>query len=235
MASSSENLSLFDSWTFRPSFPDSWISESYSRESDALTKALQQSLYSDSFITSSSLPSSVAAASTSPDTPTPISCSSDPDSTTAAPKPKPIRSRGNTVPGATGKVSKRKPRVSSKKSQTTFITADPANFRQMVQQVTGGIRFTDNLVPVLKPEPHRISAAVIHHHLEQVTGGLPTLDTSTFLLNHQIQQQEEEDDKTVAFNGGEVGPLSYSQPMVSSGDFDSFSSFPTLESWKVIN
>ncbi|CAN0927481.1 Calmodulin-binding protein 25 [Linum grandiflorum] len=226
MASSSENLPPFDSWTFRPSFPDSWISESYSRDSDALTKALQQSLYSN--ITLSD------PFTSSPDTPTPISCSSDPDSTTQpapAPTAKPTRN-SRAVPGATGKVSKRKPRASSKKSQTTFITADPANFRQMVQQVTGGVRFTDNLVPVLKPEPHRIATRTIHHQLAQGGGGLPTLDTSSFLLDHH--QIQEGDNKPASFSN-EVGPISYSGGGAGGGgDFDGFSSFPTLESWKVI-
>ncbi|CAI0406489.1 unnamed protein product [Linum tenue] len=257
MASSSENLSLFDSWNFRPTFPDSWISEAYARDTDALTRALQQSLstslppppppldYSsaaaagggeDSLI-NSLLPTNFAGTTSNPDTPTPISCSSDPDSA-PTPAPKPRRSTNSTTtssaPGATGKVTKRKSRAASKKSQTTFITADPANFRQMVQQVTGGVRFTDAMVPVLKPEPHRLGGG---------GGGggglLPTLDTSAFLLDHhrQIQQQQ-----PGGGGGGPEGPMSFSQALVGDGpdgggaglDFGTFSNFPTLESWKVI-
>ncbi|CAI0406490.1 unnamed protein product [Linum tenue] len=246
MASSSENLSLFDSWNFRPTFPDSWISEAYARDTDALTRALQQSLstslppppppldYSsaaaagggeDSLI-NSLLPTNFAGTTSNPDTPTPISCSSDPDSA-PTPAPKPRRSTNSTTtssaPGATGKVTKRKSRAASKKSQTTFITADPANFRQMVQQVTGGVRFTDAMVPVLKPEPHRLGRG---------GGGLlPTLDTSAFLLDHHR-----------GGGGGPEGPMSFSQALVGDGpdgggaglDFGTFSNFPTLESWKVI-
>ncbi|CAI0406491.1 unnamed protein product [Linum tenue] len=206
MASSSENLSLFDSWNFRPTFPDSWISEAYARDTDALTRALQQSL-----------------------------------STAPTPAPKPRRSTNSTTtssaPGATGKVTKRKSRAASKKSQTTFITADPANFRQMVQQVTGGVRFTDAMVPVLKPEPHRLGRGgaiqLQQHHVAAAAAGggggggggglLPTLDTSAFLLDHhrQIQQQQ-----ALVGDGPDGGGAGL--------DFGTFSNFPTLESWKVI-
>ncbi|CAL1372294.1 unnamed protein product [Linum trigynum] len=282
MASSSENLSLFDSWNFRPTFPDPWISEAYARDTDALTRALQQSLSSslppppppldysaaaaggeDSLI-NSLLPTNFAGTTSNPDTPTPISCSSDPDSA-PAPAPKPRRNTNSTTtssaaPGATGKVTKRKSRAASKKSQTTFITADPANFRQMVQQVTGGVRFTDAMVPVLKPEPHRLgrggSIQLQQQHVAAAAGGgggggggglLPTLDTSAFLLDHhrQIQQQQQQQTVSVSVTpgggGGPEGPMSFSQALVGDGpdggaglDFGTFSNFPTLESWKVI-
>lgn len=249
---SSENLASIDPWAFRPTFVgDCWISELFSRDADTLTKALQKSLSNNNtnttptITTSTSQPETPSAAISptsfsdgpfKPDpvqTPTVSSLSgSDPDS--SAPK----RQRVNPVPPS-GKVSKRKSRA-TKRSQTTFITADPANFRQMVQQVTG-VRFgtaqfpaTAAAAPVLKPEPQRPCSRF------PVTGGcLPTLDTSALLLDQQPV----------------VGPISslvgsatslstFAPPMgvagdvvVGSGgglDFDAFSSFPTLESWKVM-
>ncbi|KAE8653850.1 hypothetical protein F3Y22_tig00117056pilonHSYRG00322 [Hibiscus syriacus] len=45
MASSLENnLGSIESWAFRPSFTDSWLSEAFSRDTEALTKALQDSI-----------------------------------------------------------------------------------------------------------------------------------------------------------------------------------------------
>nr|DAD35724.1 TPA_asm: hypothetical protein HUJ06_006364 [Nelumbo nucifera] len=61
--------------------------------------------------------------------------------------------------------------------------ADPANFRQMVQQVTG-VQFGNSPVPgpIFKPEPQRPGTPL--------QGCLPTLNTSAFLLdNHQQQNQ----------------------------------------------
>ncbi|CAN1306859.1 Calmodulin-binding protein 25 [Linum perenne] len=217
-------MASFDDWTFRPAFPDSWISDSHAQESDAFTKALQQSLSSfDSSSPNHSRSETVAispfnfdfaAPIRNPDAPTPIASSSDPD-----PTPKP---RGKTAAtAAVLKVTKRKkPRAASKKSQTTFISADPANFRQMVQQVTGG--GANAMVPVMKPEPQRFAGG----------GGacLPTLDTSAFFLDHI-------DPSGTPPDGGDAAdPLSFPHaPMGGGGiDFDSFSSFPTLESWKNI-
>ncbi|CAN1306860.1 Calmodulin-binding protein 25 [Linum perenne] len=238
-------MASFDDWTFRPAFPDSWISDSHAQESDAFTKALQQSLSSfDSSSPNHSRSETVAispfnfdfaAPIRNPDAPTPIASSSDPD-----PTPKP---RGKTAAtAAVLKVTKRKkPRAASKKSQTTFISADPANFRQMVQQVTGG--GANAMVPVMKPEPQRFAGG------GRTSGAcLPTLDTSAFFLDHidpsgtphQHHQQEEMQQNvtvSVASDGGDAAdPLSFPHaPMGGGGiDFDSFSSFPTLESWKNI-
>ncbi|MQK22112.1 VQ motif-containing protein, partial [Escherichia coli] len=122
---------------FRPTLPDSWFADYVVRDAETLTMALQKSISGGvaaaadgSFFPFSNLHNPDAAAA-APTTPT-VSGLSDQES---AP-----RRRGAVAPaGATGKVSKRKSRA-SKRSQTTFITADPANFRQMVQQVTG-VRF----------------------------------------------------------------------------------------------
>ncbi|KAK8649209.1 hypothetical protein V6N13_129943 [Hibiscus sabdariffa] len=159
MASSLENLGSIESWAFRPSFADSWLSEAFSRDTQALTKALQHSIsnpdsLSPALLNSSPLP-----------TPTASNVSgSDPETTLKrhpALRPAP----------PSGKVSKSKRKSrASKRSQTTFIKADPTNFRQMVQQVTG-VRFGNAQMspsPIL--EPHR-------------PGSLPTLDTSAFLLD----------------------------------------------------
>lgn len=239
-----DNMASIESWNFRhSSFADSWI-----------TDALQKSI-------SSSNPAALATDTLSPflnlikpDTttsPTPtvsgISGGSDPET------PIPKRQR-NAIPvsGGVGKVSKRKSRA-SKRSQTTFITADAANFRQMVQQVTG-VRFGNAssvpMVPILKPEPQRPG--------NRLPGGgvggacLPTLDTSAFLLDHH-QQQVVGSNSAAALAGGagtglggSGGPLSFGSNLghVSDGpgigsfgggfDFDTFTNFPTLESWKVM-
>ncbi|KAE8658821.1 Peroxisomal membrane 22 kDa family protein isoform 1 [Hibiscus syriacus] len=181
---SPENQSSIETPSFHSSFADSWITEAFSRDNQALTIALQKSI-SDSFVNTVACP---------------------------APEASPKRQRfSNPPPPPTGKVSKLKPRA-SKRSQTTFIMADPANFRQMVQQVTG-VRFGDGQMPVsplLKLEPQRLG-----NRLPNVAGPgfLPTLDTSAVLLDHQQP-----------FSGAVVG---------SSLDCEIFPSFPTLDSWKV--
>ncbi|GMI79608.1 hypothetical protein like AT3G56880 [Hibiscus trionum] len=181
---SSENQSSIETPTFHSTFADSWITEAFSRDNQALTIALQKSI-SDSLVNPVAWPT---------------------------PETSPKRQRTVfTPPSPTGKVSKRKPRA-SKRSQTTFITADPANFRQMVQQVTG-VGFGDGhmpVSPVLKPEPHRPGNRLLNG---AGPGFLPTLDTSAVLLDHQQ-----------SFSGAVVG---------SSLDCEIFPSFPTLESWKV--
>ncbi|KAH8485881.1 hypothetical protein Peur_070575 [Populus x canadensis] len=253
---SSENLASLEQWNmmFRPSLSDCWISEAYARDTEILTKALQKSLFnniddidipintntndnsSNSFSITETFSSNpinpfTGLIETAPPTPTPSNVSgSDPETAGVT------KRHRNPVPGATGKVSKRKSRA-SKRSQTTFITADPANFRQMVQQVTG-VRFNNSpvsMVPVLKPEPQRLGG-----RFQGGSGCLPTLDTSAFLLDHH--QQQVVMGSTSGSSPGS-GPVSFTQqPMMgdvgvgSSGgiDFDTFSSFPTLESWKVV-
>uniref|UniRef100_A0A5B6ZZ43 VQ domain-containing protein n=1 Tax=Davidia involucrata TaxID=16924 RepID=A0A5B6ZZ43_DAVIN len=216
---SSENL---DPWMFRPTFADSWISEAFARDTETLTKALQKSLsnHSETIMSSDAIsPFFNLVKTETPTAQTPSFSSSDPD--TAAPK------RRNPIPitNSIGKTTKRKSRA-SKRTTTTFITADPANFRQMVQQVTG-VRFGSGQLPVaplLKPEPQR--------PVNRLQGFLPTLDTSAFLLDHNQQ--------VVGPSSAAVHPSSLTIPAAAvadggSGlDFDSFSNFPTLESWKVM-
>ncbi|KAA8517876.1 hypothetical protein F0562_015335 [Nyssa sinensis] len=174
---SSENLASLDPWTFRPTFADSWISETFARDTETITKALQKSIsnHSETIISSDALSpffNLVKTETTTAQTPSVSGSDAEP----AAPK------RRNPIPvtNSTGKTTKRKSRA-SKRTTTTFITADPANFRQMVQQVTG-VRFSNGLLPVaplLKPEPQR--------PVNRLQGCLPTLDTSAFLLDHHQQ------------------------------------------------
>ncbi|CAK9322804.1 unnamed protein product [Citrullus colocynthis] len=233
---SSDNLPAFlNTWPFRSTFQDPWISDPFSRESQSLTRALHTSLLpSDSHAFSSFL-DLISSDSAHPTDPTPtvsgISAGPPPEPDTAA-APKRQRTT-SAIPPTGGKVSKRKSRA-SKRNHTTFITADPANFRQMVQQVTG-VRFGNSQIqipPVLKPEPQRPSAPFA------VCGGdgLPTLDTSAFLLNNHNHQQS-------SGSGSEIthpGPLSFGPDLglpnngPIGSDFDTFSSFPTLESWKAV-
>ncbi|CAL5356699.1 unnamed protein product [Camellia sinensis] len=222
---SSDNLASIEPWTFRPSFADSWISEAFARDTETLTKALQQSLsnYSSPDPVISPFFNLVKPETTPPP---PQSAGSGSDLETSK--------RRNSIP-ATGKPTKRKSRA-SKRNTTTFITADPANFRQMVQQVTG-VRFGGNghlpVAPVLKPAPQR--------PVNRMQGCLPTLDTSAFLLDHQHQQQQVVGSTTaaemVAAQSSSPGMNTAAALVAECGagvDFDSFSSFPTLESWKVM-
>lgn len=126
-----------------------------------------------------------------------------------------------TIPGpATGRVGKRKPRP-SKKSSTTFITADAANFRQMVQEVTGVQlppptgRF-GTPASIVRPEPQRLAAGGLMHGL------LPTLDTSAFLLDRHDRLY------------GSPAVLQRAPAREIGGDGGGFDCFPTLESWKVM-
>lgn len=234
-----DNMASIESWNFRPSFADTWIT-------DALQKSISSANPAD---TLSPLLNLIKPDATTSPTPTVSGVSGGSDPETPIPK----RQR-NAIPvsGGVGKVSKRKSRA-SKRSQTTFITADAANFRQMVQQVTG-VRFGNAtsvpMVPILKPEPQRPG-----NRLPGGGGGgacLPTLDTSAFLLDHH-QQQVVGSNSAAALAGGagtglggSGGPLSFGSNLghVSDGpgigsfgggfDFDTYTNFPTLESWKVM-
>ncbi|EHA8586555.1 calmodulin-binding protein 25 [Cocos nucifera] len=189
----------------------SWISDAFARESEALTRALQISLSDDS--------------SASPDTLSAAASSSPIRHLPAAGLVSASTRRWNPIPCShSAKVSKRKSRASSKRSPTTYINADPANFRQMVQQVTG-IRLGDAglpVEPVLKPEPQR--TAVGRPLLPQSC--LPTLDTSAFLLDRAGLVGP-----AAAVHVSSFGPAAVEGPAF---DFDPLASFPTLESWSVI-
>ncbi|XP_020597590.1 calmodulin-binding protein 25-like [Phalaenopsis equestris] len=186
-----ENGSTVQSWNHYET--QSWIPPIYARENEALTKALQISLSDDSS-TSETLsylppfpPSSAKQVST-------------------------IQNRSSIY----RKIAKRKSRV-SKRTPTTYINADPANFRRMVQEVTG-IRIGEVGRPVepavwREPEWSGLGSSV-----RQPQTGLTTLDTSALLLDCG---------GPTATASGSIGPAG--DP--SFFDFESFQSFPTLESW----
>ncbi|KAI5659698.1 hypothetical protein M9H77_28491 [Catharanthus roseus] len=222
---SSDNLVSMDAWGFRPTFTDPWLSEAFARDTETLTKALQKSLSggnSDNVSSEMINPFNYKPdTSTSPiQTPT-VSGGSENETVVSK------RRIGATVGVNGGKISKRKSRA-SKRTTTTFITADPANFRQMVQQVTG-IRFGGNgqlpVTTILKPEPHRLQ-----------TGCLPTLDTSAYLLDQQNLMVSTSSSLMVQphISASIPPPPTPSMVMTDGGsagfDFGSFCSFPTLES-----
>ncbi|KAM1576875.1 hypothetical protein ACFX15_032603 [Malus domestica] len=196
MASSENVASMMEPWAFRPNtFADSWISDAISRDTKTLTMAPQKSLSGnnpeplDSSSADFFMPFLNTIVQTPEAAPTPtvsgLSGSDDLDSAAAPLK----RQQRNAIPVAngSGKVSKRKS-PASKRSQTTFITADLSNFRQMVQQVTG-VRFGNGQVTmpsVLKPEPQRPGS-----RLAGVVGlCMPTLDTSAYLLDQPNQEPQ---------------------------------------------
>ncbi|CAA2983884.1 Hypothetical predicted protein [Olea europaea subsp. europaea] len=216
---SSHNLVTIEQqpWRFGPGMTDGWISDFFTKETETLTKALTKSFTNSSptDCTSTEMIESLLLKpeTTSSQTPTPSGCSEN---------EVPFSKRRNV--GVTGKITKRKSRA-KKRATTTFITADPANFRQMVQQVTG-VRFDSELnglipvSPMLKPD-HQSPV-----NMFQTGFTLPTLDTSSFLLDQQFVQPpviNVPQPSTMVADGGGAG-LS----------FDSFCSFPTLESWKVM-
>lgn len=212
-----DNLVAEQPWSFRPAFSDSWnISDLFTMENDALTKALQSSIAGDVF-SAEMLPYTLytkADASATPShTPTVSGVSSENEAFASSSK-----QRRQSValvaaaPPPSGRIAKRKPRPSKRAATTTFIATDPENFMQMVQQVTG-VRINGggvssrlaNSVAVLKPEPRRAA-----------DGLMPTLDTSAFLLDSSAS--------SVLSMPSAAAPEHY---------FDSFCSFPTLESWNV--
>lgn len=144
-------------------------------ENEALTSALRASM--------AAAPAHAAAASS-------FSCPATPSSSTssasellssgydheapAAPRP------ARAVPGPGpkgGRVTKRRARP-SRRAQTTYIHADPANFRRMVQEITG--------LPVPGPSSSPFPAAGSEADATlrwMPVPVLPTLDTSAFLLD----------------------------------------------------
>ncbi|CAA3013564.1 calmodulin-binding protein 25-like [Olea europaea var. sylvestris] len=214
MASSENYVTVEQPWRFRGSFTDSMAYEFYTKENEKLTKALQMSYTGGA--TTADTPTSLLEKPETMLFQTPsVSGGSECEASVSKPR---------TV-GLTRKITKRKSRA-SKGATTTFISADPANFRQMVQQMTGarlgGMNGQLPVTQVLKPEPQRPVNRL------QPSGGLSTLDTSSFLLSQTRRHQ--------------VDPISYlvAQPpatVVTDGgsgglDFNSLCNFPTLESWK---
>ncbi|XP_019186901.1 PREDICTED: calmodulin-binding protein 25-like [Ipomoea nil] len=231
---SSENLMAMEPWgVFRPGFVDPWFADVFSGETEALTKVLQKSM-SDAPVAAAppvfKAEEMLVVGTPSASGPT---VSGGSENETAGSK---RRSVGGGA--ANGKMKKRKSRA-AKRSTTTYITADAAHFRQMVQQVTG-FKFGGHLpvAPILKPEPQR---AV--QRLQPSGACLPTLDTSAFLLD-QTKPQPQTVDPTTATPLLQPPATLISPPppprmeadvsCASAFDLDFFSSFPTLESWKTV-
>ncbi|CAL0323504.1 unnamed protein product [Lupinus luteus] len=222
---SSENLASIESWAFRPNLSDSWFTDYIACEAETITKAFHKSLSPNHAVPVSPFLNLVNHDVSAPTTSTVAVICGGTDHE-SVPRRRAI--------GATGKVSKRKSRA-SKRSQTVFIVAEPANFRQMVQQVTG-VRFRGSEMVTMVPEPQRVTDGVSGGHC------LSTLDTSAFLLDHQQQQVVGPNSTGTGPGFCGVGPLSFGSPIgmvdgsfgTSDLDFDTFSSFPTLESWKVM-
>ncbi|KAG6498045.1 calmodulin-binding protein 25-like [Zingiber officinale] len=205
-----EDCSVLDPWLYHSE--SAWMSEAFARDNEALTRALQISL-SDT--------SSSGGATTSTPAASPATSSSSPfllhQNRQLAPSAAPIQPRNRPLGPASGaRVAKRRSRA-SKRSPTTYINADPANFREMVQRVTG-IQVVGNQPPasdaLVKPEPIR-AAPGSRAALQQLC--LPTLDTSALLLA----------------NG--VGSLGASLEFPAFDADVAFSpAFPTLESWGIM-
>ncbi|KAK1660232.1 hypothetical protein QYE76_048391 [Lolium multiflorum] len=197
------------------------------------------------------LASALAHASASPSSPTPSSSTTTTTTSSASElssvhydvppaHAQPVTCRPVPAPRQrTGRVSKRKPRP-SRRPPTTYITADPADFRRMVQEITG---FN---VP---GAAERAYPAAAPRRPDPLAFVLPTLDTSACFMLHQAstppQQQRWEDNTS---NGAATGMAA---PAAGAGADDSSlllmheleammsapgaaSGFPTLESWGII-
>lgn len=200
------NYSSLEPWTFRPAFTESrWFPDALTHETETITRALQISVSTDAGYTD------VLASVASAGSPSPLlDYATSASGTESAPRP----TRSPALSPPAGKVSKRKPRP-SKRSTTTLIFADPANFQQIVQQVTGipSRRTHPAADAVLRPEPRRprMRAALEGSCWR-------TLDTSAFSLEQA--------------GGVATGPVLRSQALFGSGpEGPVFPCFPTLESW----
>ncbi|CAA0832879.1 VQ motif-containing protein [Striga hermonthica] len=190
-----ENLMAEQPWQYRPAFGDAWYTGEFGDGADPLAAALRSSFSGDSSAEVLESPATIPTAS------------GGSEADFAAPKRRRV---ADGVPPS-GRVSKRKPRGSKRSAKTTFIVADPENFRRMVQQVTGvklGLGGAADLAPALGED--RIGGVV------DLDGGLPTLNSSAFLPEPPVSQPS-----PVADGGGAAAERL----------FDSFCSFPTLESW----
>ncbi|KAL5205951.1 hypothetical protein ABZP36_034160 [Zizania latifolia] len=145
---------------------------------------------------------------------------------TAPPPPQPQQPAASTAAvhhrrAAAGgrRIAKRRPRP-SRRSPTTYITADPANFRRMVHQVTGA----DDLPAAALSPPELLRPTPTPAASASAGAGalmLPTLDTSAYLL------------------GSAPPPCDGSLALVGGGAYASNNSrsncgFPTLDSWDLL-
>ncbi|KAL1554736.1 calmodulin-binding protein 25-like [Salvia divinorum] len=193
-------------WSYRPAFPDTWITDLFTMENETLTKALHTSIYGgESHGSAGMLQSIYSKAELTPvHTPT-VSGMSENEALVSK------QQRRRAVPIGGGRMAKRKSRPSKRAATTTFYNADPENFMWMVQEVTGAkiggsSGGNASASAVSRPEPRRAA------------DGFPTLDTSAaFMLDASASYAE------AATDGGARATEHY---------LDSLCSFPTLESWE---
>ncbi|KAF8043716.1 hypothetical protein BT93_A1894 [Corymbia citriodora subsp. variegata] len=220
MASSSDPIATLDAPDFRPpssSVEPSWL---FSRDAETITKSLLRSF---------SEPEAPPVAA-------PNAFFFDPESTAPASAPAPAAATASSFdpesaaarkrPRTGGASRKKRKSRSSNRSQTTFIAADAANFRRMVQQVTGVKLGGPHAFapPATKLEPQQRAGC-------RFPGGgggpFPNLDASSSLLVGGVG------------GGGAEGPLCFPAVAAEGGGagvlgFDSYACFPTLDSWKLI-
>lgn len=197
-------------WQMHPTFDDCLIQDIFTMESETLNNALQKSFagnhpsYAEDLLSAQMVESFFAAP-----VPTPTAFGGLENDAPFS------RTHQSVAPS--GRVTKRKSRGTKRATTTTFITADPSNFRKMVQQVTGGsFVLMDEyfpVSPVLKPEPCRPMNGL------QPCGGLHTIDSPVFPLQDSSAQLLPP--PAAVADGGAT-------------QFDSFGGFPTLGSWKVM-
>lgn len=230
MVSSENLLAMEQPWgPFCQTFADSWFCDVFSKETEALTKVLQNSLTNPSIENNSSYEIStdtVESFLASPEL-TPVQTP-----TAAGGLGSGVSVSKRRIDAPTGRITKRKSRLSKRAAATTFITTDPANFRQMVQEVTGvrfgGLKGQFAAAQVVKPEPQRAMSYM------QDGGCLPTLDTSAFLLD-QAGSSSSLSVERLAANVSPSQPISVGDGGGGAGfEFESYCSFPTLESWKAV-
>ncbi|XP_010508777.1 PREDICTED: calmodulin-binding protein 25-like [Camelina sativa] len=235
----SDGLTNVDSWLYRQGFNvDSWLlTDTFSHDNDLLARALHTTVTASATPLPSSFFDSVShpVSSTHTTLSSNVSAGSDPEIIGGGG----AKRKRNCLLGE-GKATKRSRSRPSKKTHTTFITADPSNFRQMVQQVTGANYIVDDsssfgiFAPILKPEPLRLVNKLPKCTSDRSTA-VPMLDTSAFLSNHH--QENLGVDNAFSGNIGLGLPSAKSNAVVdvSAVDFDTTNSiFPTLESWKVM-
>uniref|UniRef100_A0ACD5W084 Uncharacterized protein n=1 Tax=Avena sativa TaxID=4498 RepID=A0ACD5W084_AVESA len=201
-------------------------------ENDALASALAHASASTS---SSQTPSSSITSSSASE------LSSVPYDAPAA-HAQPVTCRpGPAARNCTGRVSKKKPRA-SRRPPTTYISADPADFRRMVQEITGfGV-----------PGAEHASATEAPRRPDPLPFVLPTLDTSACFLLDQAPPfpQQRWEDETSSGAGTALAPAAAAadagmddsslllmqelEAMMSAPAAGVTAAFPTLESWGII-
>lgn len=222
-------VSLDATWAHLPAPPPppqhhTWLSPA---ADDAITAALWASM----------APSSASSYCGSAASPTPSTSTTTTSSSAASAE---ILAGGGARAATrpSGRVSKRKPRP-SRRAHTTYITADPADFRRMVQEITG---FP---VPGAHTAYPSASASSAPHAAAALACVLPTLDTSAFLLDRASPpppppqpQPGRKNDKTPTTTMASTPP----QPPAAASslllqeleELIGASAFPTLESWGMI-